>query len=60
MAGVHSLPALAVLTALLVVFRGGEGAQKKLTHPAFTGTAALTLKVLYWLVSPTCHVICEL
>lgn len=43
-----NLPVLTVLTALLIVFGGGVGAQKKLTHPAFTGTAALTLKVLYW------------
>jgi len=36
------------LVSLLLVMGGGAEGEKKLTHPALTGTASLTLKVLYW------------
>jgi len=40
---------LGLLSLLWFVGSNAEG-PKKLTHPALTGTASLTLKVLYWYV----------
>ncbi len=39
---------LAVLILLLVVLGVGVEAERRLSHPALTGSATLTLKVLYW------------
>ncbi len=48
MASKTYLPISTLIVASLVIFFGNVEAQKKLSHPAFTGSAELTLKVLYW------------
>jgi hypothetical protein len=43
--GVLSVTALA---AVLLVMGSGVSGEKKLSHPALTRGAALTMKILYW------------
>ena len=44
----RGLPSLVVLCAAVLMMGGGVEGERKLTHPAFTGAATLTLKVIYW------------
>jgi len=37
-----------LIVAALLMLADGSEAQKKLSHPALTGTAEITLNVLYW------------
>ena len=39
---------LLALAVLYVVIGSGVEGQRKLSHPALTGSATVTLKVLYW------------
>ncbi len=48
MAAKSYLPVATLIVASLVILCGNVEADKKLSHPAFTGSAEFTLKVLYW------------
>ena len=44
----RGLLSLTALAAVLLVMGSGVSGEKKLSHPALTRGAALTMKVLYW------------
>ena len=48
MAGHRGLLSLTAVATVLLVLGGGVSGEKKLSHPALTRGAALSMKVLYW------------
>ena len=50
MAGLNRVLSLTALATVLFTMGGGVSGEKKLSHPALTRGAALSMKVLYWLV----------
>lgn len=50
MAGLSGVLSLTALATVLLVMGGGVSGEKKLSHPALTRGASLSMRVLYWLV----------